>query len=318
MVFIGHFLGDRGHSAGYSMLLSLAYSGVQIFFVISGYLITTLLLREKERYGRIDLRAFYWRRTLRIFPAAYTLIAVLAVVGAIGKWYVAASATYLMSYFTLNSPWVIGHLWSLSVEEQFYWVWPVVLVLAFRHGKAVAWAVMLISPLVRLLFYHQLGWFDTNHYFPTVADSIAAGCLLALYYPQLKRRATWLAHPVIVAGGGVFALLLRPLLSVTTNPRMILGGTVPLLMAACIFGAIEGNFALLNNRVTAWFGMMSYSLYLWQQPFARGTHLWNRLPWSLACTFLAALVSCYLIEKPFLSLRTRFQHAEPKPVATGV
>ena len=102
--------------------------GVQIFFVISGFLITSLLLREKESTGSISLKLFYARRTLRIFPAFYLFFITIAVLSylrliELPRYDLLHAATYTMNY-SGNGTWWMGHLWSLSVEEQFYFVWP--------------------------------------------------------------------------------------------------------------------------------------------------------------------------------------------------
>ena len=104
--------------------------GVQLFFVISGYLITRLLLEEQEKHGRINLRAFYLRRCFRIFPAAFAYIAVVSAFSPSARRDIVWAVSYLMSYCQHPSIFV-AHLWSLSVEEQFYLLWPLALVLCF-------------------------------------------------------------------------------------------------------------------------------------------------------------------------------------------
>ena len=159
------------------LLTHYAHFGVQAFFVISGFLITTLLLKERSATGRIDLLAFYRRRTLRIFPACFLYVSVVALVGHIG--YLGYAYSYTMCYAGQGRPWLLGHLWSLSVEEQFYLLWPFVLALAFTLHRLVAIAVVLAAPIARLVFW-DYGLRDIDEYFPAVADSIAAGCLLAV------------------------------------------------------------------------------------------------------------------------------------------
>src|SRR5664280_2047254 len=138
------------HARASSRLLGLyAFFGVQIFFVISGYLITSLLLREHERTGTINLRTFYYRRMLRIFPAAYVYILAVAIVFQPPLHYLAYAFTYTSCYAGPHGPWMLSHLWSLSVEEQFYLLWPFALLLAFPSRKRILWVVMLCVPLLR-------------------------------------------------------------------------------------------------------------------------------------------------------------------------
>src|SRR5262249_13186535 len=140
----------------------VANLGVRTFFVISGYLITTLMLQERERTGRISLRHFYLRRTFRIFPPFYAFLAVLIGLPAAHLIHVSGRSLLMSATYTINfradREWWIGHLWSLSVEEQFYLTWPTIMVL-LGAGRA-AWsaiAVMAGVPLVRIVL---------NLYFP--------------------------------------------------------------------------------------------------------------------------------------------------------
>ena len=178
MVLFGHLWGTNGFpkNAVTEALAQYAHLGVQVFFVISGFLITTLLLREHKSTGRIDLYAFYRRRMFRIFPAAFFYITVMAIVARPG--YLWWAYTYLMCYAGDGRPWLLGHLWSLSVEEQFYMVWPLALITWFSRRATVAIAVFLLAPVARLVFW-QFGMHSIDEYFPAVADSLAAGCLMA-------------------------------------------------------------------------------------------------------------------------------------------
>ena len=99
--------------------------GVHVFFVLSGYLITNLLLHEYERSSTISLRDFYIRRAYRIFPAAFVfLVVVIILYWQQIRWYHAAAALLYVANMDMARPWIFGHLWSLSIEEQFYLLWP--------------------------------------------------------------------------------------------------------------------------------------------------------------------------------------------------
>src|SRR5438270_9465936 len=160
--------------------------GVQVFFIISGYLITTLLLKERLRKGSIDLKAFYIRRVLRIFPAAYVFIAVAVVVFRPHLRDVIIALTYV-SNFNATRPWELGHLWSLAVEEQFYLLWPATMVLFFARSRLILISVVAVVPLanIALHFAHLSSLIGTA--FPSVADSLALGCLAA-FFPTVNLK----------------------------------------------------------------------------------------------------------------------------------
>jgi peptidoglycan/LPS O-acetylase OafA/YrhL len=311
LVLLGHLYGTAHYpqNSATHFLEEFAHLGVQIFFVISGFLITSLLLKEKERTGTISFFHFYMRRTFRIFPAAFFYITVIAIVAHPGYlWY---AYTYTMCYASQARPWLLGHLWSLSVEEQFYLIWPAALVLGFAHRKKLGIAVVLLAPVARLLFWYA-GKHEIDEYFPAVADSLMMGCLLAFYQGQLRRRFPWLTHPAVFAVLGLLTLFSQHLL-----PRVRLdiffGGLIPFIIALFIFSAMERADGFLNNPLTSFFGILSYSLYLWQQPFLnRNSHgWWTAFPLNLLLALACALGSYYVVERPFLEM-FRKNHAKTK------
>lgn len=195
LVLWGHLVGTRGfhsNSAFWDRTRDFANLGVRVFFVISGYLITLLLLREFEKTKAISLKNFYSRRALRIFPACYSFILLITIAYASGAihlhegdlWH---AYSYTMNY-SVHRSWWVGHLWSLSVEEQFYLLWPAALLfLGFRKGMRAAMGVVVCVPLIRLATGYI--WISQRpligNTFQTVADTIATGCLLAGYKDDL-------------------------------------------------------------------------------------------------------------------------------------
>ena len=313
LVLLGHLYGTVHYPQNaVSHFLSLyAHFGVEVFFVISGFLITTLLLKEQQKNKRIDLISFYRRRTLRIFPAAFFFVTLMAII-AYPLGYLAYAYTYTMCYAGQGRPWLLGHLWSLSVEEQFYLLWPFAFAFAFRFRQAIAISVLLLAPIARLLFWHY-GMRDIDEYFPAVADSIAAGCLLACYYGVCQRKLAWLIRtswflPIIGVALASQFLLFRVRLEI------VLGGVPSLLIAMCIFAAIERRDWLLNNAVAYYGGLLSYSLYLWQQPFLNrhATAWWASFPINLVFVGACAVLSHLAVEKPFLRLSHAIAHQESK------
>src|SRR5215475_12800497 len=168
--------------------------GVRIFFVLSGFLITKILLQEHERTATISLRDFYIRRAYRIFPAA---VVYLLVVGGIFwhqlRWYDIAAATFYVANMQTSLPWMLGHLWSLSIEEQFYLLWPFALKIWFRRRTAILVGVFLFTPafLTALYALHARGGIVSS--LPVYADGLAIGCLLAIFASRIPRIPGYMA-----------------------------------------------------------------------------------------------------------------------------
>jgi peptidoglycan/LPS O-acetylase OafA/YrhL len=326
LVLTGHTL--RFSRAG--TFGDLANLGVRWFFVISGFLITSLLLQEARERGTISLGRFYARRTLRIFPAFYAFLALLFVATRLGwvaplgarSW--AHALTYTMDYAPLEvRAWSVGHLWSLAVEEQFYLVWPTLLVvLGARRGLVSAALVIVAVPLVR---YATWRWApahapDMKWQFHTVCDALAAGCLMAgvrdalwerPVYQRLLRSWAFAVVPLGVLAVNWYATG-RPRVSyLAAQTAMNLG------IALCVDRVVRCPDDLvgrvLNLRVVAYVGALSYSIYLWQQPFFDHTsHSFaTRTPINLVFIFALAAASYHLVEKPFLAMRARFEPARP-------
>jgi peptidoglycan/LPS O-acetylase OafA/YrhL len=297
--------------------------GVRVFFAISGFLITTLLLGEHESRGTISLRRFYFRRTLRILPPYYVFLAVVMLAVASGTVTLAPGDalrawTFTMNFGALHASWTLVHSWSLSIEEQFYLLWPGVLLLAGpRRARG-----LLVGVMVAVSAWRAAGYFgaitigeEAQYAFKGVADWLAAGALLALTRRSLHARSWYaraLAHPffpvVVLAvaaagwtGVGYWrrAELLMPVAIV---------GTVLLLDWAMTHPA-HVLARPLNWVPVAWLGQLSYSLYLWQQPFLTegAAHVWERAPFNLAFALLAAVASYYLVERPSLRWRARIE-----------
>ena len=289
--------------------------GVRIFFVISGFLITTLLLSEREKNGHVSLKKFYVRRALRILPASYAFLSIMCLVSALGVLAIPhgsliSSFLYFRDYYP-GGDWYTGHLWSLCVEEQFYLIWPIILVLfGQRRAMIVALCTLPVSDLVRS--FHPNGGFETN------MDALACGCLLACLWGQLGQTDRWqrfLRSPLFWVVP--IAILAANKLIVAGGVWLAVGtGVANVLIAISIerFVRYHRSHAarLLNVRVALIIGTLSYSLYLWQEPFevlttARPGHL-QTFPINvlLACT--CAVLSYALIELPFLRLRDRLRN----------
>lgn len=300
----------------YGPYLDSGNLGVRVFFVISGFLITHILLEEERRTGSISLRRFYARRVVRIIPAywAYlTVIAILIPTGiAAAHWSELASAfVYITDYRIPHGS--LTHTWSLSVEEQFYLLWPALLVLlGGARGYRACLIVLVTAPLLRTL--SDLGIVPTSSKFSFGAscDALAVGCLLALLRERLWRLT---GYRRLVSSPAVFLtpLAALPLMSglVPFYVRDLIG--IPLLnvcvamaLDRCMRYPVSLSGRFLNLPVLVWLGTLSYSLYLWQQFWAFGSfHV--PAPLRLTGILLCACGSYYLIEQPLLALRARLR-----------
>jgi len=315
--------------------------GVQIFFVISGFLITSLLLREHEKYGQVSLRNFYIRRTFRILPPIYVYLLFISGFAAVEHLKVsfgtiASSVLFVRNYSLSPAFWGTEHTWSLAVEEQFYLLWPPLLVLALTRlgsdrGKAAAAKVALfliaVSPLLRVLqkLYGSKALEHRESYMlHTRMDGLMCGCLLALIIgtPLFERfyaiaAKVWWFYPL-------YFLALHGYLDTRygANYRYLFGFTldsiaISLFLAWAIRNPQRLAGRILNWRPIAFLGVLSYSLYIWQTFFLHGMNPTraSHLPYNLVGLPLAALLSFYLVEQPSLRLRDRLQR--PKTDKAG-
>jgi peptidoglycan/LPS O-acetylase OafA/YrhL len=321
MVLLGHLSGTRNFGKLDLGIGDYAHLGVVVFFVISGFLITRLLLSEYEKRGSVSLKLFYARRALRLFPAAYTFIACLCLLWVAGAVHLRPAdlwhaATYTMNYLPGRS-WQVGHLWSLSVEEQFYLIWPCAFIL-FRPRRAgwIAAGVILFGPVARSagwLFLRATPYYDLE-LFPMVADTLAMGCLMAKISGWLETKDWYLRlfHPAFSLGLVALVLLINRYLGhtvVSVFGTSILNASLAVLIHRSVYCSRDWMGRFLNWKPVAFIGLLSYSLYIWQQLFLnRNSAAWvNTFPQNLCFAIAVALGSYFLLEKPFLRLRSRLR-----------
>ncbi|MGN6177784.1 MAG: acyltransferase family protein [Mucilaginibacter sp.] len=335
IVLLAHF-GINKYLYQYGLLID-SNTGVHIFFVISGFLITTLLLKEKLRNGSISLKYFYFRRVLRILPVAYLFLLVLVVLNIIFHLHITLpdfiQTACFAKNFPVNSSHYTAHFWSLAVEEQFYLVFP--FLLAFS---------------IDLYFFIAL----------TIVTAIPLGCMLGYYCPsifssfilvQLCMYAFW-KGPVIILMGSVFSILmfknlitmkqrsvnywlgviLLPVAIIIRTPTFLCYAKYlseylsAILIAFAIMFALQPGtllYNVLSNNLMVWIGMLSYSLYIWQQLFIganawqpwmrslRGYPLWQLIAIKLVAVFGIAICS-YAFEKQFLKLKDKYKYLKMK------
>ncbi len=299
----------------------LGQAGVTVFFTLSGFLITSLLLEEWARTGTVGLRRFWWRRSCRLLPAMLACVALVAVLGvALGSDRfaplprVAAALTYSLNWVNAfaTPQGGLAHLWSLAIEEQLYLTRPIVVLLLARRGAGSLYAVVgagaLLALLLRVALWrdgegHDRVTFGTD----TRMDAVLIGCGLAVWMHHRPERATR-ASVVLVGASVVLASSLAP-----DAWSAVLGPTVVALAAAtAIHGTANGQgVRLLANPALVGLGRRSYGLYLWHFPvtllvtgFMRGSWLTGLaiiLPVSAALTWL----SWRYVEAPALRLKDR-------------
>lgn len=298
--------------------------GVSTFFALSGFLITTLLLREHAATGTLNLKHFYLRRTFRILPAFYFYVAVIAVLNVVNGWNIPgphflSALTFTWNYLPFTEGWWLGHGWSLSVEEQFYLFWPVALLLLGRRRTIwLAVGLIVASPLLRLATYALLpDWRGRiSIMLHTRVDALMFGCLLALLPwngPVMRfaqRLLDWRVHWV----AGAFLFIVSPLLAEHFHGVYLLpvgysleGLCIALLLFWVVTRPETPVGRVLNARPVVHIGLLSFSLYLWQQPFTWPgmVHEPGVFPLNLLGAWLAAEFSYRFVEKSFLRLRQR-------------
>jgi peptidoglycan/LPS O-acetylase OafA/YrhL len=231
---------------------ALAQIGVSIFFVISGFLITHLLVEERERAGAIDLRAFYLRRALRIVPPFFVFLGLLA----LARWLegdplpfeeLAIAGGFLWNYLAPRETFALGHTWSLAVEEQFYLLWPGLLVLlGRRHAIRGALVLIALVPLIRIgqyfLFPASRGWIAYS--LQGRLDTLMFGCALALLWRDERLIRLLRTIPrFVVPAALTFLLGISPLLAVWARGRYLLtvGETLEGVAIAAVIGISVGG-----------------------------------------------------------------------------
>ncbi len=196
LVILSHFASNFGLEIAYAV----GNLGVRIFFIISGFLITLILVNEVDETSTLNLKKFYFRRTLRIFPAYYFYICVLLIFTILGLCKIPLDCflspiTYTSNYFASGN-WELGHSWSLSVEEQFYLIYPgIFLFYGISKTKNILLFIVLITPLIRIINFTILQLFVGYNIPPWFVfafhnnmDALAVGCLLALYRSALHQH----------------------------------------------------------------------------------------------------------------------------------
>lgn len=312
----------------YKILDNFVYPefGVRIFFVLSGFLITTLLIKERKKVGRINMLNFFIRRFLRIVPALWLYLATIAVLNPIFNFELTFShflgpLLYLNNFNLFPRSWILGHTWSLAVEEQFYLIWPFVFYL-FKNLLFVCLFFIVYTPIVITIVYFkpQLSQLLLEPFLQPAA-AIFTGAGLAIiwsknfyninirnylkdYFSLLSAFAILIIY--ILKHYGLFGQILYP------GGDTILNLIVAYLIVFSIVKKQSIVYTILNKKVMVNIGLLSYSLYLWQQAFiipAGAFTNWSRyffFPFNILTIAVVAYFSHHYFEKPFLKVKQRF------------
>ena len=275
------------------------FLGVDLFFVLSGYLITSLLLDEERRSGSVSLSAFYARRALRILPPLALAIALaLALHVATGR--AALAAAFFYANFTFRGALEgLAHTWSLAVEEHFYFLWPLAFLVLRRHRQQALLAVVALAIVVRLggpLLEVSPGWL--YQVTPARADALAIGCLAALM--RLPRRFGYVGLAMVVASF-FFARL-------EDYGLLMFGMTVFAVACAAAINGARGAF--LRNPILGYVGRRSYGLYLYHWPIFMAadelvTGEFTRIAVKVVFPLIATEASFWLVERHAMALKQR-------------
>jgi len=301
--------------------------GVQTFFVISGFVITRLLLREEDERGRISLRAFYVRRIFRILPIFLLVVGVTAALSALGLTPISRNALLTAIFFVKDMAhpsfdWFLGHTWSLAVEEQFYIVFPLAWVLLSKQaGRREAVFLLSFAALLAwtVLCQWNIGAGFLNRSAIVGFYCINFGALLAMH--EERARGVVQRIPAVIPILAALFLLVRPL------PGSPLGRTLyyPLvpfaigLILTYTFSRPSRAADLLKTPAMQWIGLVSYSAYLWQQLFTGHPSFYGSLAvahafhMAIPGVFLAAAASYYGVELPIMRMGRRLSRGLTGP-----
>jgi len=294
LVLIDHFTPGFPSHWGNPWMELIGLHGVTIFFVLSGFLITSRLLAEK----RINLGQFYIRRFFRLMPCAWTYLVIVGIVGGLTIPDLTACVFFYRNQVNFPFHAATGHFWSLSAEEDFYLAWPGILLLLGRR----AWIFAAVS-VIGLTFW--------SHY-PSAACDFAmrfhqqplmVGCILAFLPKATFRGHSWALLISLI--GLVFCIRFSHYQIVAPMPEVC-------LIAFAIWSTSHHRFPfadfVLENRYLATIGSISYSLYMWQMPLSMfGPRNWFAVPFRFAALLVLGWSSYRLLERPMIQFGRRFQ-----------
>jgi len=330
LLVLADHAGETSNSSAIHAATRVGATGVGIFFALSGFLITSLLLAEKRKLGRIRLGDFYRRRFFRIVPPVLVFLAALLLLRRLGlvpvtNLQVLSSIFLFRNYLHSDwgAGWYTGHLWSLTVEEHFYLFWPLLLIATrARLRPLVALALSVAAWRAVSLHYHFLAGPWAPGRTDIRIDSLLWGCIVAIVLtrPGLRDR--------FKRGFTVWILLFLILVDIGSNighRQHNYSFYEPVILALLVVWPVLHPKSVLRRLLDApllkFVGTISYSLYIWQEMwllFPRTPVLFPRMqafPVNIVMAFCCAIASYYLVEKPFIGLGRRLTARAPGAAA---
>jgi peptidoglycan/LPS O-acetylase OafA/YrhL len=294
--------------------------GVDIFFALSGYLISTILLREKRDTGTISLSKFYVRRAFRILPPmllyllVITMLSLLAFLPPLDPGELSAAVLFYRNY-SFGS-WYTGHFWSLAIEEHFYLVVPILLLVSnSRRAMGAAFGLILLCIGIRAFEFSHTHFFTPGSLLQFRTENRFDGLMwgvilaLALQHPGVRtwlqpRLNAWTFCATIAAS---IALLVE--FHAQPERRSIVAAVMPILIAHTVLNPHDLIGRLLEFSPLKWLGRVSYSLYIWQMLFlvegSRPLGPFQAFLLALICPLVCATLSYYLVERPMIAFGHR-------------
>ncbi|MDW5267831.1 MULTISPECIES: acyltransferase [Acidobacteriaceae] len=323
-------------------------TGVFIFFVISGYLITSLLLHEQQKRGSISMGSFYFRRAMRILPPVYLYVAVLLLLGWAGRLAVTridiVSALFFFHNYALTvRMWSLEHFWTLSIEEQFYFIWPCILYYCLRHRPGIAGrmaaakfalVVIVISPVIRVAsFASHVPYLHHGGMFQMRADSLMFGCVIALLQgtPLFERvysfvTKIWWIPPAVIFLSDCIGARFQNYWEFPFGFTLC-GTAIAFFLLWCVRNPHSAVGNVLNSRPVMHIGVLSYSIYIWQTLFLHSMNasvfgpslkIISTFPGNWVAILIVAELSYYVVEQPSLRLRNRLMRYIPAKSSKSV
>jgi peptidoglycan/LPS O-acetylase OafA/YrhL len=320
--------------AALQQLAIMGRNGVDLFFVLSGFLITGILLSTRDRAGYFF--SFYARRALRIMPAYYFTLLVIALVCTLDPelreamartwlWYAVYLTNIRFAFFEVGSVELTRHMWSLAIEEQFYLVWPLVVAFLPRRALLPVTCTAIVLIAVSRGVWATSGADSSALYMATWtrADALLVGAVLAFVHTRSASWAELVKIAPLVLALSVGCLWLQPVmdwLERYSASYTLFAIQSAALITLCV-SADERGKHWLHHPLLQWIGRRSYGLYLIHFPLALYMAPWGserHLPWLLTLLLVAALSGCLAavsfryIEAPLLKLKDHIPRAAPQ------